>query len=160
MPTAIRSSATAALPIQPAGAHRHAWRRCSGMVNLRGGVSVGRARTACTVSRRPSRRARHSSQPATWSATRACVAESSSWSRYAESSSSVGSAGIRGSLGMGILSRGKKIWVLLQVLLDLGAGAGDLRLDSTERHGKHGSDLVVGHAVYIAQDDGDAHVVV
>src|SRR6266581_4676905 len=130
------------------------------MVNLRGGVSIGKARMACAVSRRPSRRARHSSQPATWSATRAWVAESSSWSRYAESSSSVGSAGIRGSLGMGILRGGKKIRMPLQVLLDLRACTGDPRLDGAQRHAKHGGDLVVRHAVHVAQDDGDAHIVV
>src|SRR5205814_4568560 len=96
----------------------------------------------------------------TWSATRAWVAESSSLSRKAESSSSVGSAGVRGSFGMGILPGGKKIRMPLQMLLDRGAGAGDPRRDGAERHATHAGDLVICHAIHVPQDDGHAHVVV
>src|SRR5213082_2755815 len=61
---------------------------------------------------------------------------------------------------MGILRGGKKIRMPLQLLLDLRARAGDPRFDGAERHAKYGGDLLVRHAVHVAQHDGDAHVVI
>src|SRR2546423_9905857 len=114
---------------------------------------------AWAVSRRPSSRAWQAWQPPTCSATRALGATSSSWSIKAESPSSVGAAGPRGSLGMHVLP-GKEFRVLLQPLLDLRARAGDPRLHRAQWHPQHTGDLVVGHAVHVAQHDGNPHVVV
>src|SRR5207302_8344210 len=92
-------------------------------------------------------------------ATRACAPASSSLSINAESSSSVGSVGTRGSPGMDVLPR-KKFRVLLQPLLQLRARPGDPRLHGSEWHPQHARNLVVGHAVHVPEHDGNPHVVV
>src|ERR1700737_969887 len=77
----------------------------------------------------------------------------------AESSPGDGSAGTRGSLAMGVLPE-KELRMLLQALLDLGPCPRNPRLDGAQRHPQHGGDLLIGHAVDVAQDDRDPHVVV
>src|SRR5216110_2105127 len=114
---------------------------------------------AWAVCRRRSSRAWHPEHPATCSATLACAPASSSLSINAESSSSVGSVGTRGSPGMDVLPR-KKFRVLLQPLLHLRACPGDPRLHGSEWHPQHARNLVVGHTVHVPKHDGNPHVVV
>src|SRR5436309_15850027 len=77
----------------------------------------------------------------------------------ADSSSSVGPSCWRDSLGTGVLP-GKKFRMLLQSLLDLRARPGDPRLHGAKRHAQHARNLVVGHAVHIAEHNRHPHVVV
>src|SRR5438094_8192430 len=77
----------------------------------------------------------------------------------ADSSSSVGPSCCRDSLGTGVLP-GKKFRMLLQSLLDLRARPGDPRLHGAKRHAQHAGNLVVGHAVHIAENNRHPHVVV
>src|SRR5207245_5679186 len=128
------------------------------MVNTRGGASVGNAWTAETVWRRAASRRRQVSQVCRCASSCWRAVPVSSWSRYAERSSSSGSAFM---LLLQIVDRpGEQLRKHQESFLDVAPGSGNPRLHGSEGRPDDGGDLLVGQAVDIAQDQSRPQVAV
>src|SRR5713226_4430001 len=125
------------------------------MVNARGGASVGNAWTAETVWRSAASRRRQVSQVSRCASSSWRAVSVSSWSTYAERSSSSGSVFMLTVLGG---RPGEQLREHQESFLDVAPGSGNPRLHSAQGRPDHGGDLLVGQAVDIPQDQGRPQV--